>query len=140
MFDKIFELVKEQLNSDPQVASQIPDAKKDAVYNEVATHLTSGLTNHEALEGGAGGLLSMLQNAISSGNPLSEAMQGGLLNTLASKFDLPPSATGAIAGALPGLLQKFASKATDPGDNSITPDDITKAVSGKQGGLGSLFN
>jgi len=38
------------------------------------------------------------------------------------------------------LLQKFASKATDPGDNSITPDDITKAVSGKQGGLGSLFN
>lgn len=140
MFDKIFELVKEQLNNDPQVASQIPGDKKDAVYNEIATHLTSGLSNHEALQGGAGGLLSMLENVISQSNPLSEAMQGGLLNTLASKFNLSPAAIGAIAGAFPGLLQKFAHKANDPGDSSITTDDISKAISGKQGGLGSLFN
>ena len=140
MFDKIFELVKEQLDSNPQVASQIPGDKKDAIYNEVATHLTSGLSNHEALQGGAGGLLSMLENAISKANPLSDAMQGGLLNTLASKFNLPPSAIGAIAGALPGLLQKFAHKASDPDDKSITLDDISRAISGKQGGLGSLFD
>lgn len=139
MFDKILALVKEQLNSDPQVASKIPDNQKDAVYNEVATHLTSGLTNHDTLQGGVGGLLSMLQDSNTTGNPLTNAMQGGLLNTLASKFNLPPAAVGAIAGALPGLLQKFAGKVADPGDKSITLDDISNIVS-KKGGLGDLFN
>ena len=138
MFDKILDLVKEQLSSDSQVASTIPDNQKDAVYNEVATHLTSGLTNHDTLEGGVGGLLSMLQDTNTTGNPLTNAMQGGLLNTLASKFNLPPAAVGAIAGALPGLLQKFAHKAADPDDKSITPDDISNIIS-KKGGLGDLF-
>lgn len=47
------------------------------------------------------------------------------MNSLGSKFDQPPAATGAIAAALPGLLQKFAHKASDPNDHSITPDSIT---------------
>lgn len=140
MFDKILELVKEHLNNDTEAGSKIPDDKKDAVANEVATHLTTGLSNHEALQGGAGGLLSMLENAISTGNPLTNAIEGGLVSSLASKFGLPPSVTGAIAGALPGLLQKFAQKAKDPNDPSISVDDISKSISGKQGGLGSLFS
>ena len=49
-------------------------------------------------------------------------------------------ATGAIAGALPGLLQKFAHKAGDPNDNSITTESISNSISGKLGGLGNLFN
>lgn len=140
MFDKIFELVQEHLNNNPEVASKIPDDKKDAVANEVATHLSSGLTNHESLEGGAGGLLSMLENAGSPGNPLTNAIEGGLISCLSSKFGLSPAATGAIAGALPDLLQKFAHKVKDPKDSSMTVDDITKAASGKHGGMGSLFD
>jgi hypothetical protein len=68
---------------------------------------------------------------------VSSAIEGGLVATLGSKFGLPPAATGAIAAALPGLLQKFAHKANDPNDASITPDSITKSISG--GGLGSIF-
>jgi hypothetical protein len=57
--------------------------------------------------------------------------------------------TGAIAGALPGLLQKFAHKANDPNDNSITPESISKSIPGintnslsnvSTGGLTSLIN
>ena len=139
MFDQILDLVKEHVNNNPQISSAIPDDKKEAVNKEIASHVTNGLQNQAANQG-AGGLLSMLQNAVTSGSPITNAIEGGLISSLASKFGLPPMATGAIAGALPGLLQKFARKATDPNDPSITPDSITKSMSDKLGGLGNLFN
>ncbi len=139
MFDQIVKLVKEHIEDDPAIASAIPDDKKDAVYKEIANHLIGGLKNQEALEGGMGGLLSMFQNAVTPGNPLTNAMEGGIVGNLTSKFDLPPAVIGAIAGALPGLLQKFAHKANDPNDSSLTLDSITKSLSG-EGGLGSLFS
>ncbi len=140
MFDQILQLVKEHLGNNPQVASAIPAEQADAVHNEIATHLTNGLAS-QASQGGVGGLLSSLQNNMSSGSPVTSAIEGGLVSSLASKFGLSPMVTGAIAGMLPGLLQKFAHKANDPNDNSITPDSITKSLSniGGGGGLGSLF-
>ena len=63
MFDKILELVKEHFENNPEIKSKLTDEQKDAVATEVATHLTTGLTNHEALPGGTGGILSMLENA-----------------------------------------------------------------------------
>ena len=140
MFDQILDLVKEHIGNNPQISSAIPADKKEAVNNEIASHVTNGLQNQAESQGGAGGLLSMLQNAVTSGSPVTNAIEGGLISSLASKFGLPPMATGAIAGALPGLLQKFARKAADPNDPSITTESITKSLSGKLGGLGNLFN
>jgi uncharacterized protein YidB (DUF937 family) len=140
MFDQILQLVKEHIGNNPQVSSAIPGDKKEAVNHEIASHITTGLQNQAVAQGGAGGLLSMLQNAIASGSPVTSAIEGGLISSLASKFGLPPMATGAIAGALPGLLQKFAHKANDPNDTSITQESITNSLSGKLGGLGNLFN
>lgn len=140
MFDQILDLVKQHLGNNPQISSAIPADKRDAVNNEIASHVTNGLKNQAASQGGAGGLLSMLEGAMSSGSPVINAIEGGLVGSLGSKFGLPPMATGAIAAALPGLLQKFAHKANDPNDNSITHDSITKSLSGNGGGLGSFFN
>jgi uncharacterized protein YidB (DUF937 family) len=140
MFDQILQLVKEHIGNNPQISSTIPGDKQEAVNNEIAGHITNGLQNQAVANGGAGGLLSMLQNAMASGSPVTSAIEGGLVSSLASKFGLPPMATGAIAGALPGILQKFARKANDPNDNSITTESITKSLSGKLGGLGNLFN
>ncbi len=140
MFDQILQLVKEHLGGNPQVSSAIPAGQEDAVHNEIASHITNGLTN-QANEGGVGGLLSKLENSISSGSPITSAIEGGLVSSLASKFGLSPMATGAIAGMLPGLLQKFAHKANDPNDNSISTDSITKSLStAGGGGSGSLSN
>lgn len=140
MFDQILDLVKQQVGSNPQVASAIPAGQEDAVHTEIAHQVTNGLASQAAAQGGAGGLLSMLQGGMSSGNPVTNAIGGGLVSSLGSKFGLPPAATGAIAAALPGLLQKFAHKANDPNDSSITPDSITNSLSNLGGSsLGNLF-
>ena len=129
MFDQIRQLVQEHLGNNPEVASQIPNDKQEEVYNEVAGHMTNGIQNHVSAQGGgAGGVLSMLQGAITSGSPLVNAIEGGLVGSLAGKFGLPSAATGAIAAALPGLLQKFVHKANDPNDPSITPEGITRSL------------
>ncbi len=141
MFDQILQLVKEHMGSNPQVSSAIPADQRDDFHNEIASHITNGLKSQASTQGGVGGLLSMLQGGMSSGNPITSAIEGGLVSSLGSKFGLPPMATGAIAAALPGLLQKFAHKANDPNDSSITTDSITKSLSDSGGGgLGSLFN
>ena len=141
MFDQILDLVKQHIGNNPQVASAIPADKADAVHHEIASQVTNGLATQAATQGGVGGLLSMLQGGLSSGSPVTSAIEGGLVSSLGSKFGLPPAATGAIAAALPGLLQRFAHKANDPNDTSITPDGIAKSLSGGGlGNLGGLFN
>lgn len=140
MFDQILDLVKQHLGSNPQIASAIPAGQEAEVRHEIASQITNGIKSQASAQGGAGGILSMLQNSMGSGSPITSAIEGGLVGSLGSKFGLPPMVTGAIAAALPGLLQKFAHKANDPNDTSITPDSITKSLSNSGGGgLGSLF-
>src|SRR6476660_9490190 len=139
MFEEMVKMVKQQIGSNPQVSSAIPAGQEDAVHQEVASQITQGLASQAPAAGGVGGLLSKLQNGMSSGNPVVNAIEGGLVGTLGSKFGLPPAATGAIAAALPGLLQKFAHKANDPDDDSVTHNGIADAFSKiTKGGLGGM--
>jgi hypothetical protein len=138
MFDQILQLVKEHMGTNPQVAGTIPQGQEDEVHHEIANRINKGLQNQAATQGGAGGLLSQLTGSLSSGNPIVSAIEGSLVSSLGSKFGLPPSATGAISAALPGLLQKFAHKANDPNDTSITPESIGGSFAGGSGS-GSLF-
>ena len=141
MFDQILQMVKDHIGNNPQVASAIPPGQEEAVSKKIASHVTTGLANQAAQQGGVGGLLASLQSGLTSSSPVTNAIEGGLVGSLASKFGLPPAATGAIAAALPGLLQRFAHKANDPNDHSITPGSITKSLSNMgTGGLGNLFN
>jgi uncharacterized protein YidB (DUF937 family) len=139
MFDQLVNLVKEHLDSHPEVANAIPADKKQAVHEEIASHLTKNMAAEAPKEGGIGGLLSKLQNGVASGSPVTSAIEGGLAGTLASKFGLSPAITGAIAGILPGILQKFANKAKDPNDDSVTEDGISGVLSKLGGGLSGLF-
>jgi len=139
MFDQILDMVKQHIGNDPQVASAIPPGQEDAVHHEVAKQITTGLASQVPQQGGVGGLLSKLQGGLTSNNPITNAIEGGVVSSLASKFGLPPAVTGAIAASLPGLLQKFAHRANDPNDQSITPDGIKNSLPGL-GGLGNLFN
>ncbi|WP_207436045.1 DUF937 domain-containing protein [Sabulibacter ruber] len=143
MIDQILGLVKQHIGGNPQVASTIPAGQEEDVHNEIAHQVTHGLAEQAASQGGVGGLLSALQGGTTAGNPVTSAIAGGLVSSLGSKFGLPPAATGAIAAALPGLLQQFAHKAADPNDQSITPDGISQTLSklggGGLGNLGGLF-
>ena len=137
MFDQILQLVKEHIGGNPQVASAIPADKANDVHQEIATHITNGLKNQATAQGGTGSLLSSLENSATSGSPVASAIEGGLVSSLGSKFGLSPAITGAISGMLPGLLQKFAHKANDPNDPSITPESVGREIGG--GNLGSMF-
>jgi uncharacterized protein YidB (DUF937 family) len=110
MFDEILQTVKEHLNNNPQVSSAIPADKQDAIHNEIAGHITNGLQQHTAWQTGSGGLLSSLEQQMAAGGTLTNAIEGGVVSSLASKFGLSPMITGAIAGALPGIIQKYMQK------------------------------
>jgi hypothetical protein len=141
MFDQILQMVKDHIAGNPQVAATIPNEQSEAVHTEIANHITNGLKNESSNQGGTTGLLSSLENGITSGSPITSAIEGGLVSSLGSKFGLPPAATGAIAAMLPGLLQKFVTKAKDPNDSSVTPDSITNGLTSNEsgGGLSSLL-
>ncbi|MGI4022781.1 MAG: DUF937 domain-containing protein [Janthinobacterium lividum] len=141
MFDQILDLVKNQIGNNPQASAAIPADQQDAVSHEVASHIQEGFKSQASNEGGIGGLLSMLTGG---GSQITNSIGGGLISSLGSKFGLPPMATGAIAAALPGILAKFAHKANDPDDDSITPDSIQSSLGGLGGGglggmLGGMF-
>lgn len=136
MFDQILDLVKEQMRGNPQVAGAIPKEREDEIQREVATQVNQGLEEQAVAQGGVGGLLSQLSDAITSGSPLTNAIQGGLVGALGSKLGLSPAATGAIAAALPGILKKFANKLNDPDDQSITPESISRSL-GQEGSFGN---
>jgi hypothetical protein len=108
MFDQILQLVKEHLDSNPQLTQNIPAEQADAVHREIATHISNGLQSAPSTQGTASGLLSQFENSLSSGNLLTSSISGGLIGSLGSKFGLSPAITGAIAASLPGLIQKFA--------------------------------
>jgi hypothetical protein len=136
MFDQLLDVVKEQMGKHPEASKAIPQGQADAVHREVASQVNNQLKHQAGSQGGIGGLLSQLSGGITSGHPVTDAIQGGLVGTLGSKFGLPPAATGAIAAALPGILQKFAHKANDPNDQSITQESLTKSLGGS---LGNFF-
>ena len=123
MFDEILQAVKDHFASNPQLAAAIPADQHDAVHNEIATHIANSVSGQDAAAGGTpeasgggmSGLLGKLESEITSGNPIVNAIGGGLVSSLASKLGLGAAATGAIAASLPGLLQKFAPKPATPG-------------------------
>jgi hypothetical protein len=112
MFDQILQLVKESLANHPAVTENMPQEQVDALHQEIATHVTNGLQAQAQPEtqGASGSVLTQFENSLSSGNILTSAISGGLVGSLASKFGLPPLVTGAIAAALPGLMQKYMHK------------------------------
>lgn len=127
MFDEVLKMVKDHLGNNQEISS-LPADQQDAVHHEVATQMTNELKNQASTQGGAGGLLSMLQNSLTSGSPVVHAIEGGLVGGLLGKFGLSPTIAGAVTAALPGLLQKFVHKANDPNDPSITKESIDQSL------------
>lgn len=127
MFDDILNLVKEHLGEHPDVAPALNGAQADEVHNAIANHINDALNNPQAAattetttpsaqpsESSSGGffqnIIGKVESAVAGGGVATSAITGSLASMLTSKFGLPPSVTGAISGALPGLLQKIASK------------------------------
>lgn len=118
MFDDILNAVKQELGNHPEITS-LPPEQQEAIHNEIANHVNNTIQNQSVPSqqnqsipspSGGGGLLSNLEGMLTSGSPLTGAIEGGLVGSLGSRFGLSPALTGAIAGALPGLIQRFSQK------------------------------
>lgn len=110
MFDDILNAVKQELGNHPEITS-LPAEQQEAIHNEIANHINNTVQNQSSpVTSGGGGLLSNLEGMLTSGSPLTGAIEGGLVGSLGNKFGLSPTLTSAIAGALPGLIQRFAQK------------------------------
>lgn len=113
MFDQILQLVKEHLNENPHLTGDMPAEQADQVHREIATHIANGLQAQAQAQAPApatetgGGILSQLEHNLASGSLPTSAISGALVGGLASKFGMNPLITGAIAAALPGLMQMF---------------------------------
>lgn len=97
MFDQILNMVKDHVDNNPQVAQHVPPEQQEAVNQEVAHQVTSGLASQAPTQGGVGSLLLQLQSGLTSVSPVINAIEGGVVSSLTNKFGLPPMATGAIA-------------------------------------------
>lgn len=106
MFDEILNAVKSELANHPDIAGNVTPEQADAIHNEVANHINDAASS----DGSGGGILGTIENAIKGGGTGVSAIEGSLIGSLASRFDLPPAVTGAITAALPGLLSKFANR------------------------------
>ena len=128
MFEQILQAVKEHIASDPQLAASIPPEQAEAVHQEIAAHIHEQVQNQatagtetagqpvaaagqeSGLGGMAGGLLSNIEHSLASGGIGTSLASGGLIGALSGKLGLPSAVSGAIAAAVPGLLQKFMQK------------------------------
>ncbi|MDN3654076.1 hypothetical protein QWZ08_00475 [Ferruginibacter paludis] len=119
MLDQILDFVKEHMHNNPEVASVIPADQQDEIHREIATHINNGLQNQASSQSGLGGVLSTLSHILGSGADIASAIEGGLVNSLASKFGLSPMITGAIAGTLPGLINKFVQSKSNSTQNNV---------------------
>ena len=137
MFEDILKAVKEHFNNNPELAAAIPDQHAEAVHHEIATQIHENIQNSNAAAGNsaiadpnfaaateepqssglgsmASNFLSSIEQSLSSGGIGTSVISGGLVGALASKFGLPSAVTGAIAAAVPGLLQKLAARNQQP--------------------------
>lgn len=91
MFEEILNTVKQHFAENPEIAQHIPAEQQEAIHNEIATHLANAGAAAQPAEGGGiggmlSGLLSKVEGAMGSNNPVAGAVEGGLVSALASKF------------------------------------------------------
>lgn len=141
MFDQILQMVQQHMANNPQVAAAIPAEQTDAIHQEIASHITNGLQTEPTAvsQPVPGSILSSLENTVASGGLATSAIEGVLVSSLGEKFGLPPAATGAIAGMLPGLLQKFAQNNTTPNivAQNTTPFNSASAINELENPMGN---
>lgn len=106
MFDRVLELVKQQLGNDPKIASEIPPEHADAVHKEVASGVTDGLKD-TATGGGLGGMISSVTGGGGVSGALAPNISRAVAERLNGKFGLSPDTIQSITGAIPGILEKF---------------------------------
>lgn len=142
MFDQILSLVKEHAGSAIINNNDIPNDKNDAAV-ETATHSIMDTLKDAVQSGNMSDVMSLFNNGGSnvSSNPLTQNMQGNLIEKLMQKFGLNNSQAGGIASSLiPSVLGKLVHKTNDPNDSSFDLSSILSHFGGSNFDVGSVLS
>lgn len=137
MFDKIMNMVKDQVTSSIGSIPGIPADKKSQVVETTTTSLMDGLKQHAA-GGGLGSLLGIGGGSASSG------LESGVISALTQKAGLSPAiAQSVVAAAIPAVMSLLKKHAGDPSSGLNLQSMVSGLTGGKGGGimgaLGGIF-
>jgi len=131
MFENLLELVQQHAGSAIIDNPAIPNEHNDEAVSMASNSIVDGLKG--ALAGGdMNDLLHMFSNSGNAGNsPVSQGIQGNLIQSLMARFGIDNSAAAGIASSLiPTVLQQFVHKTNDPNDSSFDIQSIVNNLSG----------
>ncbi len=131
MLENLFELVKQHAGNAIINNPAIPNEHNDEAVQMATSSIFDGLKN-AATSGNITDIISMFSGGGNAGtNPISQNIQGGLIENLMNKFGIDAGAASNIAGGLiPNVLQQLVHKTNDPNDNSFDLQSIISKVGG----------
>lgn len=131
MFENLLELVKQNAGSAIIDNPAIPNEHNDEAVSMASGSIMDGLKGALA-NGNMNDLLHMFSNSDNAAaSPVSQGIQGNLIQSLMGKFGINNSAAAGIASSLiPVVLQQFVSKTNDPNDSSFDIQGIVNNISG----------
>jgi hypothetical protein len=144
MLENLFDLVKQQAGdtiiNNPAIPNQKNDEAVKAAGDSVVDSLKNSLSGNQMSD-----VLGMFANGQADANqPVVQQATGNFMEKLQSQFGLNGSQAAGIAQSLiPNVMNQFAQKAANPGDNSFDVQQIFNQLSGgKTSGMNiqSLLN
>jgi len=142
MFDQLLSLVKENAGNDIIENTAIPNERNDEAV-EAATQSISDTFKNAIQSGNTQDVMQLFNdngNNVSA-QPLTQNMQGNLMDKLTKQFGLSGAQAGGIASSLiPMVLNKFIHKTNDPNDSSFNLSSILGSLGGSNFDAGSVLS
>ena len=131
MFENLLDLVKQHAGGAIINNPAIPNEHNDEAVSMASNSIIDGLKG--AVSGGnMNDLLHMFSNSSNAAaSPVSQGIQGNLVQSLMSRFGIDnPAATGIASSLIPTVVQQFVHKTNDPNDSSFDIQSIVNNISG----------
>ena len=141
MFDHLLSLVKENSGSAIINNDAIPNERNDEAV-ETTTHSIMDTLKSAVQKGNVSDVMQLFHHGSNvSSSPLTQNMQGNLIENLMQKFGLNNAQAGGIASSvIPGVLQKLVHKTNDPNDKSFDLSSMLGHLGGSNFDVGSVLN
>ena len=140
MLENIINLVRENAGEAIVNNPAVPNEHNEAVTAEAGSSIMEGLKN--MISGGQSqDVLSLFSHPSEdlSSHPAIQAISGGFVQNLISKFNINPSAASGIASSLiPTVVQQLVHKTNDTADSSFNLEHLLGNLTGGQGIQGLL--
>lgn len=141
MFDQLLSLVKENAGSAIINNNAIPNEKNEEAV-ETTTHSIMDTLKGAVQSGNVSDVMHLFNNSSNiASSPLTQNVQGNLIQRLMQKFGLNTSQAGGIASSIiPTVLSKLVHKTNDPNDKSFDISSMLSHLGGSNFDVGSVLS